>query len=76
MLDRTKIKKALAQLEAAGTWKDPIVTEILPLENYYPAENYHQDYFNRNPNQGYCAFFVRPKVEKFKRKFADKVKTE
>lgn len=64
------------QLEASGTWSDPIVTEIVPLENYYPAENYHQDYYNRNPNQGYCAFVVRPKVHKFITKYADRLKPE
>jgi peptide-methionine (S)-S-oxide reductase len=48
----------------------PIVTEVLPLANYWPAEAYHQDYFANNPNQGYCAFVVGPKVEKFRKTFA------
>jgi len=48
----------------------PIVTEVLPLANYWPAESYHQDYFENNPNQGYCAFVVGPKVEKFRKTFA------
>ena len=48
----------------------PIVTEVLPLTNYWPAEDYHQDYFENNPNQGYCAFVVGPKVEKFRKTFA------
>jgi peptide-methionine (S)-S-oxide reductase len=48
----------------------PIVTEVLPKENYWPAEAYHQDYFEKNPNQGYCAFVVGPKVEKFRKTFA------
>jgi peptide-methionine (S)-S-oxide reductase len=52
----------------------PIVTEVLPLANYWPAEAYHQDYFENNPNQGYCAFVVGPKVEKFKKTFASRVK--
>jgi len=51
-----------------------IVTEILPLANYWPAEAYHQDYFENNPNQGYCAFVVGPKVEKFRKTFASRVK--
>jgi peptide-methionine (S)-S-oxide reductase len=46
-------------------WKSPIVTEIVPFRNYYPAEKYHQNYFARNPGNGYCAFVIRPKVEKF-----------
>jgi len=52
----------------------PIVTEVLPLTNYWPAEDYHQDYFENNPNQGYCAFVVGPKVEKFRKTFAAFVK--
>ena len=52
----------------------PIVTEVLPVANYWPAEQYHQDYFERNPNQGYCAFVVGPKVEKFRKTFAARLK--
>ena len=52
----------------------PIVTEVLPLDNYWPAEDYHQDYFANNPNQGYCSFVVGPKVEKFRKTFSAKVK--
>ncbi len=51
-----------------------IVTEVLPLANYWPAEAYHQDYFENNPHEGYCAFVVGPKVEKFRKTFADRVK--
>ena len=51
-----------------------IVTEVLPLANYWPAEAYHQDYFENNPHQGYCAFVVGPKVEKFRKTFADRAK--
>lgn len=51
-----------------------IVTEVLSLANYWPAEAYHQDYFENNPNQGYCAFVVGPKVEKFRKTFASRVK--
>jgi len=47
---------------------DPIVTEISPLVKFYPAEKYHQDYFKNNPNQGYCAFVIRPKVSKLQKK--------
>jgi peptide-methionine (S)-S-oxide reductase len=56
------------------TFSKPIVTEVLPLANYWPAEVYHQDYFENNPNQGYCAFVVGPKVEKFRKTFAARVK--
>ena len=58
--------------EAARGLSRPLVTELLPLADYWPAEDYHQDYFARNPNQGYCAFVVAPKVEKFRKTFAAK----
>lgn len=62
------------QLEVSKVFKNPIVTEISPLPDYYPAENYHQNYFELNPNQSYCQFVVRPKVEKFKKQFHSKLK--
>ncbi|MGV8804924.1 MAG: peptide-methionine (S)-S-oxide reductase MsrA [Polaromonas sp.] len=52
----------------------PIVTEVLALANYWPAEDYHQDYFEKNPYQGYCLAVAAPKVEKFRKTFADRVK--
>ena len=55
--------------ESASNWKDPIVTEISPLEKFYIAESYHQDYFANNPNQPYCRVVVAPKVEKFRKNF-------
>jgi peptide-methionine (S)-S-oxide reductase len=64
--------KALAsrhKTEQAKLWKDPIVTEISPLINYYTAEDYHQNYFNNNPNAGYCNYVIAPKVKKFKEQF-------
>lgn len=62
------------QLEASHIYKNPIVTEISPLTNFYPAEDYHQNYYALNPNQGYCQFVIRPKVEKFKKQFSAKLK--
>lgn len=62
------------QLEASHVYKSPIVTEISPLVNYYPAEDYHQNYFALNQNQGYCQYVIRPKVEKFKKQFSAKLK--
>lgn len=53
---------------AQALFDDPIVTEISPLPKFYPAEGYHQDYFRNNPNQGYCAFVIRPKVSKLQKK--------
>jgi len=64
----------IAELAAGQAYGAPIVTEVEPLANYWPAEDYHQDYFLRNPGQGYCAFVVGPKVEKFRKRFADRLK--
>ena len=61
---------------ATKMWKDAIVTEVSPLINYYKAENYHHDYFNNNPNQGYCMMVVDPKVQKFREKYANRLKAE
>ncbi len=58
------------QLKAQRAFAAPIVTEVEPLRCYYPAEAYHQDYFEQHPHQGYCAFVVGPKVAKFEKNFA------
>ena len=63
-----------AQLEASRVYKNRIVTEISPLTNYYPAEDYHQNYYALNPDQGYCQYVIRPKVEKFRKQFQGKLK--
>ncbi len=55
-------------------WDKLIVTEITKFEKFYPAEDYHQEYYDNNPNQGYCAFVITPKVEKFEKIFKDKLK--
>ena len=62
------------QLEASHVFKNPIVTEISPFTIFYGAEDYHQNYYALNPNQGYCQYVIRPKVEKFKKQFAAKLK--
>jgi len=62
------------QLDASHVYKHPIVTEISPASTFYAAEDYHQNYYELNPNQGYCQYVIRPKVEKFKKQFADKLK--
>lgn len=56
--------------QAQGYWEQPVVTEIAPLERYYAAEDYHQDFFAKNPGQGYCQAVAAPKVAKFRRQFA------
>ena len=62
------------KLDASGAYDNPIVTTIEPFTNFYAAENYHQDYYNRNGNQPYCYFVIRPKMEKFEKAFKDKMK--
>lgn len=67
-------KTALAvieELERARVWNAPVVTEVVPLSQFFPAENYHQDYFERNPGQGYCRVVIAPKVARFRQKHAD-----
>lgn len=63
-------EKSLKKTDESDLWEDPIVTKIQPLENYYVAENYHQNYFENNPNAGYCSFVIAPKVKKFKKEFS------
>ena len=65
----------IREMVESRTYNSPIVTEVVPLANYSTAEAYHQDYFLNNPNQGYCAFVVGPKVELFRKTFASRVKT-
>ena len=62
------------QLDASHVYKNSIVTEISPYTVFYKAEDYHQDYYALNPNQGYCQYVIRPKIEKFKKQFEAKLK--
>ena len=67
-------QEVIREIGASKTYSSPVVTEVAQLANYSAAEAYHQDYFLNNPNQGYCAFVVGPKVEKFQKTFASRVK--
>jgi peptide-methionine (S)-S-oxide reductase len=60
--------------EEQKNWSDPIVTELSPISEFYEAEAYHQDYYSEHPTQGYCHAVIAPKIEKFMKKFEDKVK--
>jgi peptide-methionine (S)-S-oxide reductase len=64
----------IEKLEEEGIFAGPIVTQVEPLESYYSAEDYHQEYYENNPDQPYCSIVVGPKVEKFEEKFADLIK--
>lgn len=63
-------KALIAEMTASGVYSQPIVTEVLAVDNYWPAEDDHQDFFARNPTQGYCMAVAAPKVEKFRKTFA------
>lgn len=67
-------EKVKQELTSAKIWDKPIVTEISPLKSFYIAEEYHQNYYNRNTNQGYCSFVITPKIEKFEKVFKDLLK--
>jgi peptide-methionine (S)-S-oxide reductase len=67
-------EETIAEIDQAGIWGNPIVTEVTPLEVFYPAEDYHQDYFKNNPNQGYCRVVIAPKVTKFRKYYTEMMK--
>ena len=71
---RKKTEKVISELESAGIWNDPIVTQVEPFHEFYRAEGYHQEYFKNNPDQGYCRIVIQPKVEKFEKVFREKMK--
>ncbi len=64
----------ISEIDKVGIWSRPIVTEVAPLDHFYPAEDYHQDYYYNNPYQGYCRVIIDPKVNKFRKEFADQLK--
>lgn len=66
----------IKELDRAGIWNDPIVTTLEPYTEFYRAEAYHQEYFENNPNQGYCRVVIQPKVEKFEKLFKEQLKKE
>lgn len=67
-------RAAIAAMNEAKIWDSPIVTEVTPLTVFYPAEAYHQDYYERNPSQGYCRAVIAPKVAKFRKYYADRLR--
>ena len=63
-----------SELDKSGAFSDPIVTTLESVDTFYPAEDYHQNYFNQNGDQPYCSFVIKPKVEKFKKAFSSRLK--
>ena len=71
---RESAERIMGEIAAEKIWDDPIVTQIEPFEEFFIAEEYHQDYFKRNPNQGYCQMVIALKVVKFRKSFTAQLK--
>ncbi|MDP9411169.1 MAG: peptide-methionine (S)-S-oxide reductase, partial [Actinomycetota bacterium] len=71
---RRVAEEVISELEAEGLWKDPMVTEVVPLDAYYRAEDYHQGYFRNNGFQPYCQVIIAPKVAKFRKQYLEQLK--
>jgi peptide-methionine (S)-S-oxide reductase len=65
-------EEAIKQLNASKTWGAPVVTQVAPFKDFYPAEEYHQEYFARNPEQPYCSVVIAPKLDKFRKQYLKK----
>ena len=70
---KEQAERKIAEWNTAGRWGRPIVTEVVPLNRFYPAEDYHQGYFRQNPGQGYCQMVIAPKVAKFRKQFTERL---
>jgi peptide-methionine (S)-S-oxide reductase len=66
-------ERSKAETDASDLWPNPIVTEIVPLDQFYPAESYHQNYYRSNPNQPYCQVIIDPKIKKLRAEFSDRL---
>jgi peptide-methionine (S)-S-oxide reductase len=71
---KATVEQVVKDLEKQRVWDNPIVTQVVPFEVFYPAEDYHQEYYANNPRQPYCQVVVAPKVAKFRKKYADRLK--
>jgi peptide-methionine (S)-S-oxide reductase len=67
-------ERAIAEQGEKGLWDAPVVTEVVPLQKFWPGEDYHQDYFENNPRQRYCQIVIAPKVAKFRKQFLERLK--
>src|SRR5512141_1460880 len=70
---RATTEEVIAELARNKVWDDPIVTQVVPFTKFYPAEQYHQDYYSQNPNQPYCQIVIAPKVAKFRKTYLDRL---
>ena len=71
---KSEAERVMAEISAAHLWPNPLVTEVVPFKVFYPAEEYHQEYFRRNPGQGYCRVVIAPKVAKFRKHYLERLK--
>ena len=71
---RATAESVLREIDSAGLWKRKIVTEVVPFTEFFPAEEYHRDYFRRNPGSGYCRAIIAPKVAKFRKQYASRLR--
>ena len=73
-IQKETAEEVITELNASGAWRDPVVTEVTPAGAFYPAEDYHQEYYENNPYQPYCQIVVGPKVAKFTKTYAQRLK--
>jgi peptide-methionine (S)-S-oxide reductase len=73
---KQEAEKIIAEINASKKWDGPVVTQVEPFEAFYKAEDYHQEYFRDNPNQGYCRIVISPKLKKFRRDYATLLKSQ
>ena len=71
---RAEAEEVMREFTESNVWKEPLVTELAPLAKFFPAEDYHQDYFRKNPEQGYCQAVVAPKVAKLRKHFFERLR--
>lgn len=72
---RQTAQRVIEEIDTAGIWGKPIVTEVAPFDEFYRAEEYHQEYYEKNPGAGYCRVVIAPKVAKFRKNYADQLKS-
>jgi len=72
--EKEEVKEIVEKIDQSNLWRSKIVTQIFVLTEFYPAEDYHQNYYEKNPWAGYCQVVIKPKVKKFKEKYADQLK--
>jgi peptide-methionine (S)-S-oxide reductase len=73
---KTIAEEVITEIEGSKIWDAPFVTQLQPFQSFFKAEEYHQNYFKRNPYQGYCQVVIAPKVAKFRKMYFEKLKTE